>query len=86
MIGNKNRIKTIQPSPLKNHKLIQNRHARAQCKVIPSQAIGESPTSTEKSKDMIDDKSEPKEKKGLATAISSQRRNIATDKPSSMRI
>uniref|UniRef100_A0A7N0V4V3 Uncharacterized protein n=1 Tax=Kalanchoe fedtschenkoi TaxID=63787 RepID=A0A7N0V4V3_KALFE len=44
MIGGKNRKRVIQPSPLRNHNTVQNRHA--QCKIIPIQTTTESPVST----------------------------------------
>ncbi|XP_057992838.1 uncharacterized protein LOC110655593 isoform X2 [Hevea brasiliensis] len=82
VIGNKNRVKAVRPSALKNHHSIQSRHA--QCKVAPSQAVDESPPNTRKSKDTTDNNL--KGKKWSTTAISSPRRNITTNKPSSVRI
>eukprot|EP00257_Ricinus_communis_P020988 XP_015580364.1 uncharacterized protein LOC8265730 [Ricinus communis] len=84
LIANKNRVKATQPSALKNHNLIRSRHA--QCKVVPSQAIDESPLNTSKSKDTTDKKIDVRGTKGSATVLSSQRRNITSAKPSSVRI
>ncbi|KAL9667028.1 hypothetical protein QQ045_001373 [Rhodiola kirilowii] len=45
MIGSKNSKRVIQPSPLQNHNIAQNRHVPS-CKVIPTQTPTESPIST----------------------------------------
>ncbi|KAG8658517.1 hypothetical protein MANES_03G158800v8 [Manihot esculenta] len=82
VIGNKNRVKAVRPSALMNHHSVQSRHA--QCKVAPSQAVDGSPLNTWKPKDTVDNNL--KGKKLSATEISSQRRNITNNKPSSARI
>ncbi|KAJ4831360.1 hypothetical protein Tsubulata_042143 [Turnera subulata] len=52
VIGSKNKIKAVRPSPLKNQKLTQSRHS--QCKVITNHASDESSVNTRKAKTRAD--------------------------------
>uniref|UniRef100_A0A7N2LXR8 Uncharacterized protein n=1 Tax=Quercus lobata TaxID=97700 RepID=A0A7N2LXR8_QUELO len=82
MIGNKNRVKAKRPSGLKNHNLVQSRHA--QCKIISSN-ITECTVHTRKSKDADDSKGDLRGKKGSTVAVPSQKRYLRTNKPSSVK-
>lgn len=82
MIGNKNSVKAKRPSGLKNHNLVQSRHA--QCKIISSN-ITECTVHTGKSKDADDSKGDLRGKKGSTVAVPSQKRFLRTNKPSSVK-
>ncbi|KAK9991689.1 hypothetical protein SO802_026674 [Lithocarpus litseifolius] len=82
MIGNKNGIKAKRPSGLKNHNLVQSRHA--QCKIISSN-ITECTVHTRKSKDADDSKGDLRGKKRSTIAVPSQKRYLRTNKPSSVK-
>ena len=84
VIGSNNWTKVARPTASKNNKLMESRHEP--CKVVPGQITDASPTSTRKSKNTSDNKSELKVKKWSPPEASSQRRKIATDKPRFMRI
>ncbi|KAI9386703.1 hypothetical protein POPTR_010G065666v4 [Populus trichocarpa] len=84
VIGSNNRTKVARPTASKNNKLMESRHEP--CKAVPGQITDASPTSTRKSKNTSDNKSELKVKKWSPPEASSQRRKIATDKPRFMRI
>ena len=79
VIGNKNRCKKERSSVLKNSNLVKNRHAL--CKTVPKTT--EDSINSKKSKD---DEDESKGKKGSIVAGGTQRGQIRTGKPSSMRI
>lgn len=86
VIGSKNKAKAEGPSPLRNHNLVQNR--QRQCKVNSRPGVvTESPISSgRKPKEVTDNKSDLKGKKGSAIAVPSQRTQLRRGKPSSERI
>ncbi|KAJ8763957.1 hypothetical protein K2173_003739 [Erythroxylum novogranatense] len=84
VIGNKNKIKAARPSPLQNRGSVQSRHA--QCKPIPAQPTKGSPSTTGKPKEPIEKRADHGGHLGSATTISSRRRKITTNKPSSVRV
>ncbi|KAL5784521.1 hypothetical protein ACOSQ2_006913 [Xanthoceras sorbifolium] len=82
VIGNKNRTKAERPTALRNRNSVQNRHLKAQCKVIPSHVITKSPKNTSLSNNTTTtvDKTELKGKKGSTLAVPSQGRYLRTEK------
>ncbi|XP_038724272.1 uncharacterized protein LOC120015791 isoform X1 [Tripterygium wilfordii] len=80
VIGHRNRVKAERDPVSKSRHLASNRHGV--CKVISSNANNESPVNAKKENNAAGDKSEVKGKKGSATSVASQRRNVRLDKRS----